>query len=98
MGLYKGKVQNIFTGSYILPSADNKRKINVSREKVREKKEKELSIKKHSIPRFGLGGLSHKKRREELPEGQNMSTKIERHSIWARYVYSFEPIPKKNWL
>jgi hypothetical protein len=39
MGLYKGKVQNIFTGSYILPSADDKRKINVSREKVREKEE-----------------------------------------------------------
>jgi hypothetical protein len=38
MGLYKGKVQNIFTGSYILPSADDKRKINVSREKVRGKK------------------------------------------------------------
>jgi hypothetical protein len=40
MGLYKGQVQNIFTGSYILPSADDKRKINVSREKVREKRER----------------------------------------------------------
>jgi hypothetical protein len=38
MGLYKGKVQHIFTGSYILPSADDKGKINVSREKVRERK------------------------------------------------------------
>jgi hypothetical protein len=38
MGLYKGKVQNIFTGSYILPSLDDKRRINVSREKVRTKK------------------------------------------------------------
>jgi hypothetical protein len=94
MGLYKGKVQHIFTGSYILPSADDKGKIKVSREKVREKK---LPIKKHNIPRLGLGGLSHKKRREEL-EGRNMSTKIERHSIWDRYVYSFEPIPKKIWL
>jgi hypothetical protein len=26
---------------------------------------KKLSIKKHSVPRLGLGGLSHKKRREE---------------------------------
>jgi hypothetical protein len=43
MGLYKGKVQHIFTGSYILPSADNKGKINVSREKIREKKEKRRS-------------------------------------------------------
>jgi hypothetical protein len=61
-------------------------------EKQREKK---LSIKKHSIPQFGLGGLSHKKRREELPEGRDMSTKIERQGIWHRYVYSFEPIPDK---
>jgi hypothetical protein len=35
-------------------------------EKQREKK---LSIKKHSISHFGLRGLSHKKTREELPEG-----------------------------
>jgi hypothetical protein len=41
MGLYKGKVQSIFTGSYILPSADDKRRINVSREKVRTKKREE---------------------------------------------------------
>jgi hypothetical protein len=37
MGLYKGKVQSIFTGSYILPSADDKIRINVSRER-REKR------------------------------------------------------------
>jgi hypothetical protein len=61
-------------------------------EKQREKK---LSIKKHSISHFGLGGLSHKKIREELPEGQGMSTNIERQNIWHRYAYSFEPIPKK---
>jgi hypothetical protein len=39
MGLYKGKVQSIFTGPYILPSADEKGKKRrrgkkVSREKV----------------------------------------------------------------
>jgi hypothetical protein len=39
MGLYKGKVLSIFTGSYILPSADDKRRINISREKVRKKEE-----------------------------------------------------------
>jgi hypothetical protein len=64
-------------------------------EKQREKK---LSIKKHSIPRFRLWGLSHKKRREELPEGRDMSTNIERQNIWHRYAYSFEPIPDKIWL
>jgi hypothetical protein len=61
-----------------------KRRINVSREKVRTKKrerKKRLSIKKHNIPRLGLGGLSHKKRRAELPEGRNMSKNIKRHSI-----------------
>jgi hypothetical protein len=46
-----------------------------------EKNKKTLSIKKHNIPSFGLGGLSHKKRRAELPEGQNMSKNIKRHSI-----------------
>jgi hypothetical protein len=40
MGLCKGKVQSIFTGSYILPSAKDKRSISVSREKV-HKKERE---------------------------------------------------------
>jgi hypothetical protein len=56
MGLYKGMVQNIITGSYMLPSADDKRKINV---KVRGKhREKKLSIKKHSIPHFWTRGLN----------------------------------------
>jgi hypothetical protein len=84
MGLYKGKVHSIFMGSCILPSADDKRRLNVSREKVRtkkrkkERKQKKLSTKKHNIPSFGLGGLSHKKRRAELPEGRNMSKNIKK--------------------
>jgi hypothetical protein len=49
MGIYKGKVQSIFTGSYILPSADNKRRINISREKVRTKKREREKQKKLSI-------------------------------------------------
>jgi hypothetical protein len=44
MGLYKGKVQSIFMGSYILPSADDKRRINVSREKVRTKKRERKKV------------------------------------------------------
>jgi hypothetical protein len=44
MGLYKGTVQNIVTGSYMLPSADDKRKINVSKEKVRGKTKREEVI------------------------------------------------------
>jgi hypothetical protein len=77
MGLYKGKVQHTFTGSYILPSADDKGKDErIKGEGTKKGEEKKLSIKKYSIPRLGLGGLTHKKRRKELSEGQkNMSTK-----------------------
>jgi hypothetical protein len=59
MGLYKDTVQNIITGSYMLPNADNKRKLNVSKEKVQGKikKKKKFSIKKHSIPRFWTRGF-----------------------------------------
>jgi hypothetical protein len=37
MGLYEGTVQHIITGSYMLPNADDKRKFNVSKKKVRGK-------------------------------------------------------------
>jgi hypothetical protein len=41
MGLYRG--QNIITCSYMLPRADNNRKVNVSRKKInREKKEEKI--------------------------------------------------------
>jgi hypothetical protein len=38
MGLYKG--QNIITGSYMLPRADDSRQINISRKRRHKKKEK----------------------------------------------------------
>jgi hypothetical protein len=42
MGLCKGKVQSIFTGSYILPSADDKKKHQrIKGEGTYKKKEKE---------------------------------------------------------
>jgi hypothetical protein len=44
MGLYKGTVKNTVTGSYMLPSIDDKRKINVSKEKVRGKVKREEVI------------------------------------------------------
>jgi hypothetical protein len=48
MGLYEGMVQHIITGSYMLPNVDDKRKFNVSKEKVRGKinKKREESIYK----------------------------------------------------
>jgi hypothetical protein len=80
-------------GSYILPSADDKISTSVSRDM--EKREKKLSIKKHSVPCLGLKGLSHKKRREEQLKGQIMLENIARGNIWSKYIYLFEPIPEK---
>jgi hypothetical protein len=41
MGLYKGTVQHIVTGSYMLPSADDKKKVQrVKREGMRKNKER----------------------------------------------------------
>jgi hypothetical protein len=40
MGLRRGKVQSISMGFYILPRADDKRSINVLREKIRTKKKR----------------------------------------------------------
>jgi hypothetical protein len=55
-------------GVYILPRADDKEASTYQEKRYVQKKEEtkgKLSIKKHSIPDFGLGGLRHKKRREE---------------------------------
>jgi hypothetical protein len=47
MGLYKG--QNIIIGSYMLPRADDNRKVNVSRKKINKRKKKmKEERKKHS--------------------------------------------------
>jgi hypothetical protein len=47
MGLYKG--QNIIAGSYMLPRADDNRKVNVSRKKINKRKKKmKEERKKHS--------------------------------------------------
>jgi hypothetical protein len=48
MGLYKGTVQTIIIGSYMLPNADDKRKLNVSKEKVRGKTKREEVIYKEA--------------------------------------------------
>jgi hypothetical protein len=40
MGLYKG--QNIITGSYMLPRADDNRNVNVSRKKINRKKKEKM--------------------------------------------------------
>jgi hypothetical protein len=48
MGLYKDTVQNIIIGSYMLPNVDDKRKINVSKEKVPGKTKREEVIYKEA--------------------------------------------------
>jgi hypothetical protein len=58
MGLYKG--QNIITGSYMLPRADDKRQVNVSRKKedegIEEKKKKKntAKIKKQGVRKISV--------------------------------------------
>jgi hypothetical protein len=56
-------------GFYILPRADDKEastyqeKRHVQkRRRERKQKNGKVSIKKHSVPRLGLGGLRHKKK------------------------------------
>jgi hypothetical protein len=51
-----------------LHSAQSRRQrsINVSREKIRAKKERKVSVKKYNVPHHGLGGSRHEKRKEEL--------------------------------
>jgi hypothetical protein len=69
MGLCRSKVQSISTGFYILPRADDKEASMYQEKRYVQKKERKkggkVSIKKHRVPRRGLGGLRHKKRREE---------------------------------
>jgi hypothetical protein len=72
MGLYKGTVQNIVTGSYMLPSADDKRKINVSKEKVRGKtKREEVIYQEAQHTSFWTPGLkSYKKEKKNHQKGE----------------------------
>jgi hypothetical protein len=57
--------------------------------------DEKVSIKKHSAPRLQLGGLRHKKRREEQLKERIMSENIARGNIWNRSIYFLEPIPEK---
>jgi hypothetical protein len=43
MGLYKG--QNIITGSYMLPRADDNRQVNVSRKRMHKKNKRKKRMK-----------------------------------------------------
>jgi hypothetical protein len=82
-------------GFYILPRADDKedstyqekRYIQKKREGKRKKGGK-VSTKKHSVPRLGLGGVRHKKRREESLSTNHIKN-IARDSVWNRYDYIF---------
>jgi hypothetical protein len=47
MGLYKG--QNIITGSYMLPRADDNRQVNVSKKKINKRKKKMKEERKNTV-------------------------------------------------
>jgi hypothetical protein len=52
-------------GFYILPTADDKEELKYQNKGyVQKKGGREVSVKKWSIPRFGLRGLHHKGRRK----------------------------------
>jgi hypothetical protein len=61
-------------GFYIWPRADDKeastyqekRYIQKIKKREETKNNRKISIKKHSIPRLGLGGLRRKRRQESL--------------------------------
>jgi hypothetical protein len=58
MGLYKGKAQNMFTGSYILPSIDDKRKNQrIKREGTKKKKREEVIYQEALHTSFWTWGL-----------------------------------------
>jgi hypothetical protein len=63
-------------------------------EKQREKK---LCIKKHSIPHFGLGGLSHtKKRKRRITRRARYVDKYRKKRVYGPGTFIvFEPIPDK---
>jgi hypothetical protein len=62
-------------------------------EKQREKK---LSIKKHSIPRFGLGGLSHTKKKIRITRRARYVDKYQKTRVYGTCTFIvFEPIPDK---
>jgi hypothetical protein len=73
MGLWRGKVQGIFMGFYIFRRADEKEESTYQEKRYVQKKKREetkkdgkIIIKKHGIPRLGLGGLHHQRREQSL--------------------------------
>jgi hypothetical protein len=99
MGLRRGKVQSISTGFYILPRVDDKEASTYQEKRYVQKNERErrrkLSIKKHNIPRLGLGGLRRKKRKEESLSA-NHTEKYRKETVYGTDMSIFLSLyPKK---
>jgi hypothetical protein len=93
MGLWRGKVQSIFMGFYILPRADDKEAATYQGK--RHIKKGKVSIKKRSVPRLGLGGLHHKERREKSLSANHME-KISQETVYGTGMFIFLSLyPKK---
>jgi hypothetical protein len=85
-------------GFYILPRADDKEASTYQEKRYvqkREEKNGKVSIKKHSVPRLGLGGLRHKKRREESLSVNHIK-KISQETVYRTDMSIFLSLyPKK---
>jgi hypothetical protein len=99
MGLYRGRVQSISMGFYIRPRADDKEASTYQEkryvQKTERKKRGKVSIKKHSVPRLGLGGLHHKKRREESLSANHIRKKLQ-ETIYGIDMFIFLSLYPKN--
>jgi hypothetical protein len=90
MGLLRGKAQNILLGFEIF-QVQKVKKDQRSKEKDTYKKgDEKASIKKHSAPHLRLGGLRHKKKREESCQ------KISQEEIYGIDLSIFLSLYPKN--
>jgi hypothetical protein len=97
MGLCGGKAQNIFMGFLIFPTADDKegstyQELRYVRKRIREMRK---YLSRSTVNLVFDSGACVIRKEEKNHKVQIMSTNIARESIWNRYVYIFEPIPKK---
>jgi hypothetical protein len=95
MGLWRGKVQSIFMGFYILPRADGKEESTYQekdtyKKKRREKKQKTMGNNYQEAQHtssWTRGLTSSKKRRIIMCKSYQKN--IAKCRIWNRYVYIF---------
>jgi hypothetical protein len=104
MGLWRGKVQSIFMGFYILPRADGREESTYHEKRYIQKEEKRIETKtmgkqlSRSTAHLVLDSGAYVIKEDKNHYVRIISKNIARYSIWNRYVYIFEPIPEIFWL